>query len=315
MLNLNKSYIIKLVIKMDYKLLPQYTQDFLSYLEIKNLSKNTIKNYYYDLISFTSFLKEYKHDVSIDALKSLELLDLYTYCIKLKDKGNSNNSRRRKIACLRVFFKYLHDKAKIINSNPTSELEYPKLTDHKPIYLSLEESKSLLQSISGENYSRDIAMINIFLNCGLRLSEIISLNIYSIKNDYMNVIGKGDTERIIPLNQVCVNVISNYMAVRLTIKTNSIALFLSRRKQRMSEDTVQNIVKKYIKASGLDTDLYSTHKLRHTCATLMYKYGNVDIKILQEILGHKNISTTKVYTHTDNEDIRKAMNNHPLADL
>lgn len=300
---------------MDYKLLPQYTQDFLSYLEIKNLSKNTIKNYYYDLISFTSFLKEYKHDVSIDALKSLELLDLYTYCIKLKDKGNSNNSRRRKIACLRVFFKYLHDKAKIINSNPTSELEYPKLTDHKPIYLSLEESKSLLQSISGENYSRDIAMINIFLNCGLRLSEIISLNIYSIKNDYMNVIGKGDTERIIPLNQVCVNVISNYMAVRLTIKTNSIALFLSRRKQRMSEDTVQNIVKKYIKASGLDTDLYSTHKLRHTCATLMYKYGNVDIKILQEILGHKNISTTKVYTHTDNEDIRKAMNNHPLADL
>jgi site-specific recombinase XerD len=233
-----------------------------------------------------------------------------------RERDNNANSRARKVASIKSFFNYLTTKARLLEHNPAVELESPKIIKRLPRYLNIEESKMLLASVSGKNRERDYAILTLFLNCGLRLSELVSININKIKNDTLTVIGKGNKERTIYLNKACKSALNAYLRVRPVegvIDKN--ALFLSERKKRISNKTVQYIVKKYIIAAGLDPERYSTHKLRHTAATLMYKHGHVDIRALQEILGHESVSTTEIYTHVDNQQLKEAVDSNPLAEI
>jgi len=250
-------------------------------------------------------------------IKTVTLSDLYEFISFLsRERDNNPTTRARKVASLKSFFNYLTNKAKLLNYNPASELESPKVFKRLPKYLNIDESKQLLNVIEGKHQERDYAIITLFLNCGLRLSELVNININNIKNDTLRVTGKGNKERTIYLNEACINAINDYLKVRPVdgVKDKN-ALFLSERKQRISNKTVQHIVKKYIALSGLDPERYSTHKLRHTAATLMYKYGKVDIRALQQILGHESISTTEIYTHVDNSQLRNAIDSNPLANL
>ena len=311
---------------------PIILRDFLNYMEtIKGKSKNTIKEYYFDIRTFFRFLKLHKNivdsntefdkikidDVDIELIKNVSLSDLYEFMSFLsRERNNKSNSRARKVACLKSFFNYLCTKARLLEHNPASELESPKNIKRLPKYLNFEESKKLLESVNGKHRERDYAIITLFLNCGLRLSELVNININNIKNNILTVIGKGNKERTIYLNNACIKAIERYMQVRPKdgVKDKN-ALFLSERKQRISNKTVQHIVKKYIMEAGLDPERYSTHKLRHTAATLMYKYGKVDIRALQQILGHESVATTEIYTHVDNELLKNAVANNPLANI
>lgn len=245
--------------------------------------------------------------------------------ILLLINGSKPATRARKASTIRIFFAYLYDQ-KIIPDNPSIGLKTPKLGKRMPKYLSLEDSKKLLDVTydeNDENKERDYAIITLFLNCGLRLSELVGINISNIdfSENRLTVIGKGNKERTIYLNNACVNAIKGYMSVRPTegvkndFKASNKALFLSKRKERISNRTVQYIVDRELLKAGLDTSKYSTHKLRHTAATLMYQYGNVDIRALQELLGHESIATTEIYTHVSNEQVRNAVESNPLANL
>ncbi|HOV26185.1 MAG TPA: tyrosine recombinase XerC [Pseudobacteroides sp.] len=313
----------------DYEM-PSILRDFLNYMQtIKGKSVNTIQVYFYDLRVFLRFLKVHRNieknvdefdkiditDVDIDLIKSVTLSDLYSFMSFVSNsRDNSAHARARKVASLKSFFNYLTNKAKLLDVNPASELESPKIVKRLPRYLNVQESKQLLESVSGEYSERDFAIITLFLNCGLRLSELVGININNIRNETLTVIGKGDKERMIPLNKACMDAINSYLSVRKVdgVKDKN-ALFLSERKQRISKVTVQHIVKKFIKLSGLDPNRYSTHKLRHTAATLMYKYGNVDIRALQELLGHESIATTEIYTHLDRDQLKDAVEKNPLS--
>ncbi len=315
--------------------MPDVLRDFLNYLQtIKGKSINTVQVYFYDLRVFFRFLKLHRNiadknmefdeisilDVDAQLLRSVTLSDLYSYMSFVSNnRDNTSHARARKVASLKTFYNYLTTKAKLLEINPTSELESPKILKRLPRYLNVEESKKLLTSVSkieGPNSVRDYAILTIFLNCGIRLSELVGINLNNIKNNTLTVIGKGDKERSIPLNNACIQAIYAYMKVRPVngIKDRN-ALFISGHKQRISKESVQKIVKKYIKEAGLDPQRYSTHKLRHTAATLMYKYGNVDIRALQELLGHQSISTTEIYTHLDQQQLREAVSKNPLADF
>ncbi|TYQ18330.1 UNVERIFIED_CONTAM: site-specific recombinase XerD [Acetivibrio alkalicellulosi] len=312
--------------------IPLILKDFLSYMEtIKGKSKNTTHEYYYDLRLFFRFIKMHKgivdtncdiesiniSHVNIEEIKEITLSDLYSFMSFLsRERDNNSSSRARKVASIRSFFNYITNKAKLLEYNPASELESPKILKRLPRYLNIEESKKLLGSVDGEYKERDYAILTLFLNCGLRLSELVNININRIRNDTLTVVGKGDKERVIYLNNACIKAIDAYLKVRPNegLKDKN-ALFISERKQRISTKTVQYIVKKYLTAAGLDTERYSTHKLRHTAATLMYKHGNVDIRALQEILGHESISTTEIYTHVDSQKLKNALDNNPLSQL
>ncbi len=317
---------------------PDFLNAFLDYaITILNKSPNTIKEYNYDLANFLKFLKIHfkltnTHDFSkinisdltIDTIKKVTLEDIHSYisymAIDLKSKPAT---RARKTSSIRVFFNYLSQKAKLIEINPAQNLETPKLEKRMPKYLSLEDSKKLLKVASDEdarNPERDYAIITLFLNCGMRLSELVNINIKDINfsDCKLNVIGKGNKERTIYLNKACINSINEYLKVRpkIAIKSSSKdALFLSERRERISNRTVQYIVKQELKRAGLDIKKYSVHKLRHTAATLMYQYGNVDIRALQELLGHESISTTEIYTHVENTQVRNAVESNPLANV
>jgi site-specific recombinase XerD len=255
--------------------------------------------------------------VDISLLKTVKLSDLYSFMSYVSNaRDNSYHARARKVASLKSFFNYLTNKAKVLDQNPASELESPKILKRLPKYLNIEESKQLLNSVEGKNFQRDYAILTIFLNCGLRLSELVGINLSNIKNNTLTVIGKGGKERSIPLNNACLEAIENYLKVRPVdgVKDRN-ALFLSERKQRISKEAVQKIVKKYIRDAGLDSSRYSTHKLRHTAATLMYKYGNVDIRALQKLLGHESIATTEIYTHLDDKQLADAVSSNPLSNF
>lgn len=322
---------------MQYKLnqsdpnLPKQLNDFLIYLgTIKGKSKNTIKGYKSDLTMFLKFIKLHKglspqdidfkdiiiKDIDDDFFKKINLSDLYAFMSFLENyRKNGTYARARKVASLKSFFDYLTKKARILSENPTLELESPKIDKRNPIYLSLNESKKLLNSIDGKFKERDYCIITLFLNCGLRLSELCSIDISKIKNDTLTVIGKGNKERTIYLNDACIKAIDDYLVVRNKNADKIIdkdALFISKNNCRINKRSVERIVKKHVKSAGLSEDLYTPHKLRHTAATLMYKHGNVDIRSLQEILGHENVSTTQIYTHVDDEQLREAVNLNPL---
>jgi len=262
--------------------------------------------------------------MTIDDIKQIKLEDIHRYIAYLANALNSKSATRaRKVSSIRVFFAYLSQKAKLIETNPAQYLETPKLDKRLPKYLSLEESKKLLKTVQNDSKStsvRDYAIITLFLNCGMRLSELVGINIKDINFSEckLNVIGKGNKERTIYLNKACINAINNYLKERPrdVVKMDSRdALFLSNRKERISNRTVQLVVQRELLKAGLDINKYSVHKLRHTAATLMYQYGNVDIRALQELLGHKSISTTEIYTHVDNSQVRQAVEDNPLANI
>jgi site-specific recombinase XerD len=315
--------------------MPAVLKDFLNYLQtIKGKSINTVQVYFYDLRVFLRFLKIHRNrvdknvefddihisDVDLELLKTVTLSDLYSFMSFVSNsRDNTSQARARKVASLKSFFNYLTTKAKLLEVNPTNELESPKILKRLPRYLNIEESRDLLSTVNEANSefsARDFAIITLFLNCGIRLSELVGINLSNIKNESLTVVGKGDKERTIPLNAACQNAIESYLKVRPSngVKDRN-ALFISKRKQRISKESVQKIVKKYIKEAGLDPQRYSTHKLRHTAATLMYKHGKVDIRALQELLGHQSIATTEIYTHLDQQQLRDAVSKNPLADF
>ncbi|MEI3394887.1 MAG: tyrosine recombinase XerC [Clostridia bacterium] len=320
---------------------PDYLNSFLDYtVTILNKSPNTVKEYNYDLATFLKFIKIHFNltkeddfanitinDISLDTIKKIKLDDIHAFLSYLTNTYHSKAATRaRKASSIRVFFNYLSQKANLIEFNPAQNLETPKLDKRLPKYLSLDDSKKLLEAAGNEenrNNKRDYAIITLFLNCGMRLSELVGINIKDINFSecQMTVIGKGNKERTIYLNNACMSAINNYLSVRPVegIKTDKLnsknALFLSERKERISRRTVQYIVDKELSAAGLDTNKYSVHKLRHTAATLMYQYGKVDIRALQEVLGHESISTTEIYTHVANVQARSAIENNPLADI
>lgn len=292
---------------------------------IKGKSVNTIKEYALDLHVFFQFMKQYKgldnpediSDLNFEFVKTIQLVDLYAYLTYMaEERQNIATTRARKVACLRSYFKYMSSKAKYIDDNPAKELDSPKTKQSLPRYLDLEESKKLLASVEGENKYRDYAILTLFLNCGLRLSELVNINISDFKDDILIVTGKGNKERVIYLNEACLSAVRNYLRVRPTDNViDKKALFLSNRLTRISNKTVQWLVKKYIKSAGLDESKYSVHKLRHTAATLMYKYANTDLRTLQEILGHNQLATTQIYTHIDDAQRRNAVKNNPLSQI
>lgn len=319
---------------------PDFLNSFIDYIEtILNKSPNTIKEYNYDLNNFLKFLKirfkmtnekDFKnidiHDMTIEDLKRVTLDDLHAYLGYLTRNNNSKaTTRARKVSSIKALFNYLTAKTNMLDINPAQNLEAPKLGKRIPKYLSLDDSKRLLRATATtssekeRNIERDYAIITIFLNCGIRLSELVGININHISFDEekLNVIGKGNKERTIYLNNACIKAIKAYLDVRpndIQTSPNDKPLFLSEQKKRISQRTVQMIVKKELQKAGLDTNKYSVHKLRHTAATLMYQNG-VDIRALQELLGHESIATTEIYTHVNNEQVRDAVENNPLADL
>lgn len=319
---------------------PNYLNGFLDYMvTIQNKSPNTVKEYNYDLATFLKFIKMHfnltdetdlekidYYDVTIDTISKIRLDDLHSFLAYLTTNFHSKSSTRsRKVSSLRVFFNYLCMK-NMIEINPTQNLETPKLDKRLPKYLTLEQSKKLLEVSYNEdnrNNERDYAITTLFLNCGMRLSELVGINIKDINFEdcQMNVIGKGNKERTIYLNKACIKAINDYLVVRpkegikKDDKNSDKALFLSERRQRIGKRTVQDIIYKELKIAGIDSSKYSVHKLRHTAATLMYQYGGVDIRALQELLGHESISTTEIYTHVSNEQVRNAVESNPLANL
>ena len=313
-----------------YDDMPQILQDYLkNYLTVtKNRSKNTVNEYYYDLRDIFQFIKRDKYNLKIDDykeidisdldlnfLKSIELSDIYNY---LYDKNTKAISRARKISSIKSLYKYLCDIVKKVDRNPTSGLEAPKLEKRLPKYLNLDESITLLHSVSGEFKERDFAILTLFLNCGLRLSELVGINIEHIKGDTLSVVGKGNKERSVHLNKACLDAINDYLRVRPIDKLKGAdrsALFISRKYKRISPRMVEMMVKNYIIEAGLDPKKYTPHKLRHTAATLMHKHGGVDIRTLQQVLGHETIATTQIYTHIDSDEVKSAIDNNPLNKL
>lgn len=313
--------------KFDF--IPEYARNYLFYLlNVRNLSDKTVYEYYLDLRTFFRYVVQLKNITNednfdlIDASKcpskiieNLSLNDLYTYLNFVREgRENGIRARMRKISSLKSFYNYLC-KNSVIDLNPTLYLEAPKNPKRLPVNLSLEESIKLLQSIDGPYKERNYAIITLFLNCGLRLSELVGINLSSINGNVLRIVGKGNKERIVYLNQSCVDALSEYLKVRPEIESKDRnAMFISREGRRISRRMVQTLVENYIKKSGLDPEIYSTHKLRHTAATLMYQNG-VDVRILQEILGHENLGTTQIYTHISNKQVENALESNPLNDL
>ena len=320
--------------------IPQILRDFLAYHEtIKAHSQKTVDEYYLDLRNFFRYLVRSRNpglrdkpldevsilNVDIAFIRSITLTEIYGYLTYLsRDRAQQQNSpktgyglsaatRARKIATLRSFFNYLTTKAHLLEQNPIKDLDSPKLRKTLPRYLTLDESVELLQSVDGANSERDYCILTLFLNCGLRISELIGLNLNDIQGDVLRVLGKGDKVRIVYLNDACKDALERYLAVRRPISgRDESALFLSTRNQRISRSNVHALVKKHLSQAGLDSSAYSSHKLRHTAATLMLQNG-VDVKAVQEVLGHEHLNTTEIYTHIDNESLRVAARANPLG--
>lgn len=327
---------------MDYRSeAPAVIRDFLTYHEtIKGHSKATVDEYFLDLRNFFRYIKIERGlaprsaeldeisimDVDLAIVASVTLNDVYEYLAFLsRDKvknersrepeyGLMASSRARKIATIRSFYKYLTVKTKQLESNPVEGLDSPKTTKSLPRYLTLEESRALLDAVDGVNRERDYCIICLFLNCGLRISEIVGLNMGNVRSDNLRILGKGNKERVVYLNEACQTAIEDYKQVRARmVDSSERAFFVSNRRHRMDRQTVHAMVKRTLLKAGLDPDKYSSHKLRHTAATLMLQNG-VDVRTLQEVLGHEHLNTTQIYTHVDSSELRIAAEANPLSD-
>lgn len=317
----------------DYADYPILVQKYLNYLtSVKSKSDLTVQGYALDLQMFFRYLKIVRglvpadtafdsiriNDVDLDLITSVDLETAYaflTYCHRVR--GNDAAARARKAVAIKRFYRYLSLDDKYLKKNPLEQLESPKIKRSLPKYLTLEQSLELLQCVDGKNRERDYCILALFLNCGLRVSELVSLNLSDIRrDDTLRVVGKGNKERTIYLNEACLSAIRRYLRVRPAdgiVDRN--ALFISRNNRRISVRAVQNVVNKFLQKAGLDGQGFSAHKLRHTAATLMYQHGDVDVLLLKEILGHENLATTEIYTHVVDSQLREAMNKNPLASL
>ena len=321
---------------------PQLLRDFLAYHEnIKGQSPRTISEYYLDLRMFLRFIKLMRADMPIDtrlddipirdidlffveSITTSEIFDFLSYLASdrtanpdatVPDYGISASSRARKLSAIKSFYKYLTVRTKQLQENPVADLEYPKLRKSLPKYLTMEQSAALLRSVSGPNEKRDYAILMLFLNCGIRRSELVSLNLTDVYEDRIRVIGKGNKERFVYFGSSCRKAIDAYLAERnKKVLSDNRALFGSRDSNRISVSAVHRLVKKALLQAGLDSTQFSAHKLRHTAATMMLS-GGVDVKTVQEVLGHENLNTTQIYTHIENTELKLAAEANPLSKL
>ena len=321
---------------------PIVLREFLSYHEnIKGQSPKTISEYYLDLRMFLRFMKLMKQelpydtdlesisirDVDISFIKTITLQNIYDFLAFLAndriknpdshyvESGIGASARARKLSAIKSFYKYLTVRTKQLTENPVQDLEYPKLRKSLPKYLTLEETKKLLNSVVGRNQTRDFAILMIFLTCGIRRSELVALNRSDVYPDRLRIIGKGNKERFVYLSDTCKKAIEEYLVIRdQMVLTDNRALFASQEKNRISTATVHNLVKKHLAAAGLDNTQFSAHKLRHTSATMMLSAG-VDVKTVQEVLGHENLNTTQIYTHIENTELKIAAEANPISHL
>ncbi|MBR5558662.1 MAG: tyrosine recombinase XerC [Oscillospiraceae bacterium] len=321
------------IIKTDFSDCPQIAQDFLFYMmTIKGRSVRTVEAYHVDLRLYFRYLKCIKvlrsfsddieslrcDDLDPNIILSASLSDAYAYLHYLQQqRDNSAATRSRKVSALKSFYKYLNTKTTLLKENPLKDLEVPSLKKSMPKYLTLEQSIQLLSVVDGPHRARDYCIITLLLNCGMRLSELVGINLQDIREDTIKLLGKGNKERIIYINQACKTAIEDYLRVRETpIKeADKHALLLSGRNTRLTGRRVEQIVEENLKKAGLSGMGFSPHKLRHTAATLMYQHGNVDIRVLKELLGHANLGTTEIYTHVSNEQLEKAATASPLSDM
>ena len=319
---------------------PLILREFLSYHEtIKGQSPRTISEYYLDLRMFLRFMKLVKNempydtdletipikDVDLNFIRSISITDIFDFLSYLandrvvneasfsESRGIGSASRARKLSAIKSFYKYLTVHTKQLDSNPVESMEYPKLRKSLPKYLTLEQSKALLRAVDGPNKTRDFAILMIFLNCGIRRSELVGLNLSDVYTDRIRVVGKGNKERIVYMGSSCKAAIDAYLIERNQIVlSDNRALFGSRDHNRISVSAVHRLVKKHVLEAGLDPEKLSAHKLRHTAATLMLQNG-VDVRTLQELLGHEHLNTTQIYTHVDSTDLKIAASANPLG--
>ena len=321
---------------------PTILRDFLTYHEtIKGQSQKTISEYYLDLRMFLRFIKLMRgdmplntrlddidiKDVDIEFIRSITTSDIFDFLSYLANDrvvnpdspapeyGISSTARARKLSAIKSFYKYLTVRTKQLQENPVADLEYPKLRKSLPRYLTLEQSAALLKAVSGQNEKRDYAILMLFLNCGIRRSELVGLNLTDVYEDRIRVVGKGDKERIVYFGAACRKAIDAYLVERnQKVLTDNRALFGSRDGNRISVTAVHRLVKKALLQAGLDATQFSAHKLRHTAATMMLS-GGVDVKTVQEVLGHENLNTTQIYTHIENTELKVASEANPLSKL
>lgn len=319
---------------------PQILRDFLIYHEtIKGQSPLTIQEYYLDLRMFLRFMKLMRndmpihtvlddipiHDVDLQFIGSVTTADVFDFLSylandrvrdpdsKTPEYGISPTTRARKLSALKSFYKYLTTRTKQLNENPVADLEYPKLRKSLPKYLTLEQSTALLHAVSGQNQERDYAILMVFLNCGIRRSELVGLNLTDVYEDRLRVVGKGNKERFVYFGSACKKALDAYLPKRhKQVLTDNRALFGSRNGNRISTDAVHALVKKAFLKAGLDATQFSAHKLRHTAATMMLS-GGVDVKTVQEVLGHENLNTTQIYTHIENTELKIAAEANPIS--
>lgn len=321
---------------------PQILRDFLSYHEtIKAQSPKTISEYYLDLRMFLRFIKLMRSeapistrldlidiwDVDLALIQTITTSDVFEFLSYLANERTTNPdsaypehgieaaARARKLSAIKSFFKYLTIRTKQLQDNPVADLEYPKLRKSLPRYLTLEQSSALLQAVSGPNEKRDYAILMLFLNCGIRRSELVGLNLTDVYEDRIRVVGKGNKERFVYFGTACRKGIDDYLPQRnQRVLSDNRALFGSRDGNRISASAVHRLVKKALLQAGLDADQFSAHKLRHTAATLMVANG-VDIKTVQEVLGHENLNTTQIYTHIESTELKIAAEANPISRL
>lgn len=321
---------------------PAILRDFLAYHEtIKGQSPKTISEYYLDLRLFLRFIKLMRNDmpihthldeidirdVDLDFIRSITSSDIFDFLSYLAndrainpdspapDYGISPAARARKLSAIKSFYKYLTVRTKLLQENPVADIEYPKLRKSLPKYLTMEQAAALLQAVEGPNQTRDYAILMIFLNCGIRRSELVGLNLTDIYEDRLRVVGKGNKERFVYFGTPCRKAIDAYLTERKKkVLTDNRALFGSRNGNRISVTAVHRLVEKALKQAGLDATQFSAHKLRHTAATMMLS-GGVDVKTVQEVLGHENLNTTQIYTHIENTELKIAAEANPLSKL
>ena len=315
---------------------PYYLKDFLTYVRVvRNHTERTEENYYIDLRTFLRYLKMQHGDVPKDTpfseisiadvplsyIENFSLMGAYEYMSFLMDvRHNVNSSRSRVTSALRQFYEYLSTKAMLISRNPVEQLEHPKPDKKLPKFLELEQAIQLLNSIDSNNRERDYCMILLLVTCGMRLSELVGLNIsdYSESAHTLRLFGKGQKERIVYINDACIEAINEYLKVRPKSEIEPNALFISSHANHLNRLTarrVQRIVEDQLDRAGLGNLGISTHKLRHTAATIMYEHGGVDAMVLKDVLGHESVATTEIYTHLSDNDRRRAAENSPLANF